>query len=116
MHLYLGHSNPGQAFGAASALAVLLVWVYYSGIILLLGAEFTQTLTEARGRHIEPSKGAIKVTEYKMEGTADRTDPDAGDRDEHDRSVTVHLPGRDLHLLHRVVTIPKDVGDRDERL
>jgi membrane protein len=61
--LYLGRSEPGEAFGAAGALAVLLVWIYYSGLILLLGAEFTQTLTESRGRHIEPSKGAVRLHE-----------------------------------------------------
>ena len=39
---YLGRSNPGQAFGAAGALAVMLVWIYYSSMIVLLGAEFTE--------------------------------------------------------------------------
>ena len=33
--LYLGQSNPGKAFGAAGSLAVLLVWIYYSAMILL---------------------------------------------------------------------------------
>ncbi len=50
--LYLGRSNPGEAFGAAGSLAVLLVWVYYSSMILLFGAEFTQALAERRGRVI----------------------------------------------------------------
>lgn len=40
--LYLGTSNPGSAFGAAGSLALVLVWIYYSALILLFGAEFTQ--------------------------------------------------------------------------
>lgn len=61
--LYLGHSKPGQAFGAASALAVLLVWIYYSGVIVFFGAELTQQMMESRGRHIEPAKGAVRIEE-----------------------------------------------------
>jgi membrane protein len=40
--LYLGQAAPGSAFGAAGSLVVLLIWVYYSTQLLLLGAEFTQ--------------------------------------------------------------------------
>ena len=58
---YLGKSNPGQAYGAAGSLAVLLLWVYYSAIILLFGAEFTETWAERRGRGIEPEPGAVRV-------------------------------------------------------
>jgi membrane protein len=59
--LYLGHSNPGEAFGAAGALALMLVWIYYSSMIVLLGAEFTQVWAENRGRGIQPEKGAVRV-------------------------------------------------------
>jgi membrane protein len=59
--LYLGHSNPGEAFGAAGALALMLVWIYYSSMIVLLGAEFTQVWAENRGRGIRPEKGAVRV-------------------------------------------------------
>ncbi len=62
---YLGRSNPGQAFGAAGALAVLLLWIYYSGLIILLGAEFTQAWVQSRGKRIEPAKGAVRVVEEK---------------------------------------------------
>lgn len=58
---YLGRSNPGSAYGAAGSLAVILVWIYYSSMILLLGAEFTQVWARRAGRHIEPSEGAIKL-------------------------------------------------------
>lgn len=40
--LYLGRAAVGSAYGAAGSFVVLLVWIYYSTQILLLGAEFTQ--------------------------------------------------------------------------
>jgi membrane protein len=55
---YLGNSNPGRAYGAASSLAVLLVWIYYSSIILLFGAEFTEVWNDRRGHRIVPESGA----------------------------------------------------------
>ena len=59
--LYLGQSNPGEAFGAAGALALMLVWIYYSSMIVLLGAEFTQVWAEHRGSGIVPERGAVRV-------------------------------------------------------
>lgn len=58
---YLGRSSPGEAFGAAGALAVILVWVYYAGMILLFGAEFTQAWARGHGRAIRPEEGAVRV-------------------------------------------------------
>jgi membrane protein len=63
--LYLGQSNPGRAFGAAGSLAVMFVWVYYSSMILLFGAEFTQTWAKRHGKGIAPDKGAVRVLEEK---------------------------------------------------
>jgi membrane protein len=65
--LYIGQSNPGSAFGAAGALAVLLVWIYYAAVIVLLGAEFTQAWMRLHGREIEPEEGAVRVVETKQE-------------------------------------------------
>ena len=59
--LYLGRSSPGDAFGAAGALAVVLIWAYYSGMILLFGAEFTQQWAKQRGSGVQPEKGAVRV-------------------------------------------------------
>jgi membrane protein len=59
--LYLGRSNPGNAFGAASALAVILVWIYYAGALVLAGAEFTQQYAIARGHAIQPKPGSVRV-------------------------------------------------------
>jgi len=59
--LYLGHSNPGNAFGAASALAVILVWLYYAGMLVLFGAEFTRHYAKSRGHAVQPKKGADRI-------------------------------------------------------
>jgi membrane protein len=58
---WLGRSAPGDAYGTASALAVMLVWVYYAGVIVLFGAEFTQAWAERRGVLIRPEKGAMRI-------------------------------------------------------
>lgn len=59
LSLYIARSNPGEAFGAAGSLALLLVWIYYSAIILFLGAEFTQAWANASGRGVIPEEGAV---------------------------------------------------------
>jgi membrane protein len=63
--LYLGKSNPGEAYGAAGSLIVLLLWIYYSSIILLFGAEFTETWAEKRGEGVQPEPGAVRVRREK---------------------------------------------------
>jgi membrane protein len=59
--IYLGHSNPGEAFGVAGSLALLLVWIYYSSMILLFGAEFTQVWADQRGAGVVPERGAVRA-------------------------------------------------------
>jgi membrane protein len=45
---YLGNSSISSAYGAASSLAIILVWIYYSAQIFLLGAEFTHVYAKHR--------------------------------------------------------------------
>jgi membrane protein len=47
--VYIGHTGVASAFGAAGSLAVLLIWVYYSAQIFLLGAEFTWVFAHSYG-------------------------------------------------------------------
>lgn len=59
--VYLGHSSAASAYGAAGSLVLIVLWIYYSSLILLLGAEFTVVRTEAKLGKIEPKPGAVKV-------------------------------------------------------
>jgi membrane protein len=60
---YLGSSDPGKAYGAAGSLAIVLLWVYYTSMVLLMGAEFTELWAERYGRGIVPERGAIAYVE-----------------------------------------------------
>lgn len=46
---YLGRGTVSSAYGAAGSLAVLLIWIFYSMQIILIGAEFTQVYTRHFG-------------------------------------------------------------------
>jgi membrane protein len=53
--LYIGGAGIGSSFGAAGSLAAVLVWIYYSAVIFLLGAEFTRAWAWQRRGDAAPS-------------------------------------------------------------
>jgi membrane protein len=59
--LYLGSGAAASAYGAASSLITLLLWIYYSSQILLFGAEFTQVYAACAGRAFVPDEYAVRV-------------------------------------------------------
>ncbi len=59
---YLGREGAASAYGAAGAVVLLLLWVYYTSCILFFGAEFTQVYAEAGDGVTEPSANALRVT------------------------------------------------------
>lgn len=59
--LYIGQSDIGGTYGAAGSMVVILVWVYYSALILFLGAEFTAVYADRYGAHLRPSAHAVRV-------------------------------------------------------
>ena len=59
--LYLGSGSAASAYGAASSLVSLLLWVYYSSQILLFGAEFTQVYATHAGRGVVPDEHAVSL-------------------------------------------------------
>ena len=60
--LYLGRAVSASAYGAGSAFIVILMYVYYSSVILFFGAEFTKARVRVRGARIELTKYAMPVT------------------------------------------------------
>jgi len=59
--LYLGSGAAASAYGAASSLITLLLWIYYSSQILLFGAEFAQVYAARAGRALVPTKYAVRA-------------------------------------------------------
>ena len=59
---YISRSNFADTYGAAASLVVLLVWVYYSSLILYFGAEFTRAYVKLFGRGIRPKRYAVLVS------------------------------------------------------
>jgi len=65
--LYISKTNVGSTYGAAGSLVILLVWVYYSAVILYLGAEFTKAYALKYGSAIHPSDYAVTIQQVEVE-------------------------------------------------
>ena len=72
--VYLGQASVGSAYGAAGSMVVLLVWVYYSALILFFGAEFTHAWATRHGG-VTPQPHAMPgaAPQTKSEAANDRT-------------------------------------------
>jgi membrane protein len=58
---YLAYTATASTYGAAGSVVLILLWVYYSSLILLFGAAFTKTHLMARGRAVVPRNSAVRV-------------------------------------------------------
>jgi membrane protein len=61
--IYLDKAAPGSSYGASGALVALLLWIYYSALIVLIGAEFSQVYAKQCGTPIRPSAHAYRLDE-----------------------------------------------------
>ncbi|REJ86649.1 MAG: YihY/virulence factor BrkB family protein [Planctomycetota bacterium] len=82
---YLGSKNMESTYGAAGSLALILIWVYYSSMIFLFGAELTQVWAKQRGSGVWPAEGAVRVVEKSVR--ADGAEETSKQR-ERDRALT----------------------------
>ncbi len=64
---YISQSNIGSTYGTAGSLVVLLVWIYYSSIILYFGAVFTKEYAVQYGAEIRPNHYAVVVKDVQVE-------------------------------------------------
>ncbi len=64
---YLGNSTIGSVYGGAGSIILILVWVYYSAIILYFGAEFTKVYAITHGKNIQPNSYSIKIVKEVVE-------------------------------------------------
>lgn len=64
---YISKSEVGSTYGTAGSLVVLLLWVYYSSIILYFGAEFTKAYALKYGSEIHPNKYAVTTKTVEVE-------------------------------------------------
>ena len=59
--LYFGKAEPGSTYGAAGSIILILLWVFYSCLIMFFGAEFTQVYARRYGHRVEPNENAIRI-------------------------------------------------------
>ncbi len=66
---YLGRSNMATIYGAAGSVIIIMLWAYYSSVILYLGAEFTKVYANGHGSKIQPNDYSvwIKIEEIPVE-------------------------------------------------
>src|SRR6266542_2574792 len=74
---YLGHSKVSSTYGAAGSLVVILLWVYYSAIILYFGATFTKAYVSRNGGHIYPNQYAVFIENIEVENRGSLKDQKA---------------------------------------
>jgi len=58
---YIGNSKLGATYGTAASIVVILLWVYYTSIILYFGAEFTKIHSMEMGSGITPDEQAVYI-------------------------------------------------------
>ncbi len=64
---YLGNSAQDDIYGAAGSIILILIWVYYSAIILYFGAEFTKVYAHKHGMKIIPNDYSVLILKVKEE-------------------------------------------------
>lgn len=89
--IYIGHSSMGSSYGSAGSLVILLLWVYYSSIILYFGAEFTKAYALKYGSVIKPDKYAVTIR---------RTEVESGERSIQENEKNADATEEEVKKIH----------------
>ena len=81
---YLGKSNPGSTYGTAGSVVIILLWVYFSAMILYFGACFTKVNAQFNGRQIFPDQYAVFVQQIEVQNHDSL-------QAQHEKKVLVHF-------------------------
>jgi membrane protein len=103
---YISKSEVGSTYGAAGSLVVLLLWVFYSAIILYFGAEFTKAFALRKGAKVIPNKYAIWDNSETVPGAKDKA-VQAGEKDQ---SAPSFQPKYSENFVHPITQKKKDKG------
>ncbi|WP_153796905.1 YihY/virulence factor BrkB family protein [Foetidibacter luteolus] len=77
---YLGKTSVTSSYGAAGSVVIILLWVYYSAIILYFGAAFTKAYAQFTGSHIYPNTYAVWIRQVELENKGDLADKHGADK------------------------------------
>jgi len=75
INLYIQYTAKSSAYGAAGSILVVMLWIYYTSVILFIGAEFTQVYAEAIGCKIEPADYAVSIKQTEVERVVETLPP-----------------------------------------
>ncbi|WP_143961059.1 YihY/virulence factor BrkB family protein [Litoribacter populi] len=82
LSFYMANSDVGSAYGTAGSLVFVLIWIYYSVVIFLFGAQITFYIAEKTGGNIKPLKEAVRVELMEVDWKSGKIIKNAEDRDE----------------------------------
>lgn len=94
---YLSKSDVGSTYGAASSIILLLLWVYYSSVVLYTGAEFTKAYIMKYGDAVRPNRYAVtvKITQVDSEKeTVQENEEEREMEEQHEKERQKHRSSR----------------------
>ena len=116
---YIGTSNVTTAYGTAGSLVIILIWIYYSSIILYFGAEFTKAWAIKYGSDIRPSYYAVLVKKMEIESASDSVQQNHKEVEEHREQLQQKEHGKRNDRKQPYETAysmrPYELEERDEK-
>jgi membrane protein len=85
--IYVAKSEVASVYGAAGSIIIIMVWVYYTAVILYFGAEFTKVYSVRYGSKIRPNQYAVWVTVKEEEKPADKPLEEVKKEEAHEKAV-----------------------------